>query len=101
MTANPVQPVMVVFVDERFRQSIPACDRRIMEDTMREVGQRPQELVRDTSARYRKDLDAKGMTFGEAEDGLDVEAFRRAVFEQTRMDFPDRTSYIEQTRVVK
>ncbi|MFM1988577.1 MAG: hypothetical protein RJA99_1534 [Pseudomonadota bacterium] len=101
MMTNHMQSVLAVFVNERIWQGIPAGDRKIMEDVMREVGQKTLQWDRDSSAQYRKDLEAKGMTFIEPKDGLDVEAFRRAVLAQIQKDFPDWTSYIEQIRAVK
>jgi tripartite ATP-independent transporter DctP family solute receptor len=101
MMTHHMQSVLAVFVNERIWQSIPAGDRKIMEDVMREVGQRSLEWDRESSAKYRKDLEAKGMTFIEQKDGLDVEAFRKSVLAQINKDFPDWTSYIEQIRAVK
>ena len=72
-----------------------------MEDTMAEVGKKTLDWDRDTAAKYRKDLEAKGMIFVEARDGLDVEAFRKAVLEQVSKDFPEWTGYITQIRAVK
>ena len=101
MMTDHMQSVLSVFVNERVWQSIPAADRKIVEDTMAEVGRKTLDWDRDTSAKYRKDLEAKGMTFVEAKDGLDVEAFRRAVLAQVNKDFPEWTSLIEQIRAVK
>ena len=101
MMTDHMQTVLSVFVNERVWQSIPAADRKIVEDTMAEVGRKTLDWDRDTSAKYRKDLEAKGMTFVEAKDGLDVEAFRRAVLAQVNKDFPEWTSLIEQIRAVK
>ena len=44
---------------------------------------------------------AKGMIFVEEKDGLDIEAFRKAVLAQVNKDFPEWTGYIEQIRAVK
>ena len=101
MMTDHMQSVLSVFVNERVWQGIPAADRKIIEDTMAEVGRKTLDWDRDTSAKYRKDLEAKGMTFVEAKDGLDVEAFRRAVLAQVNKDFPEWTSLIEQSRAVK
>ena len=101
MMTDHMQSVLSVFVNERIWQGIPAGDRRIMEDTMAEVGRKTLDWDRDTSARYRKDLEAKGMVFVEAKDGLDIEAFRKAVLAQVGKDFPEWTGYIEQIRAVK
>jgi tripartite ATP-independent transporter DctP family solute receptor len=100
MTAH-MQSVLSVFVNERVWQGIPAADRKIVEDTMMEVGRKTLDWDRETAARYRKDLEAKGMTFVEAKDGLDVEAFRRAVLAQVGKDFPEWGKLIEQIRAVK
>ena len=101
MMTDHMQSVLSVFVNERVWQGVPAADRKIIEDTMAEVGRKTLDWDRDTAAKYRKDLEAKGMTFIEARDGLDVEAFRRAVLAQVNKDFPEWTSLIEQIRAVK
>jgi TRAP-type C4-dicarboxylate transport system substrate-binding protein len=56
---------------------------------------------RETAAKYRKDLEAKGMVFVEQKDGLDVEGFRKSVLAQVNKDFPEWAKYIEQIRAVK
>ena len=101
MLTNHMQSVLSVFINEKVYQSIPAADRKIMEDTMIEVGLKTLDWDRDTAAKYRKDLEAKGMVFVEEKDGLDVEAFRKAVLAQVNKDFPEWTAYIEQIRAVK
>jgi tripartite ATP-independent transporter DctP family solute receptor len=101
MMTGHMQSVLAVFVNEKVWQGIPAADRKIIEDTMAEVGKKTLDWDRETAAKYRKDLEEKGMTFVEAKDGLDVEAFRKAVLAQVGKDFPDWTGYIEQIRAVK
>jgi tripartite ATP-independent transporter DctP family solute receptor len=101
MMTNHMQSVLSVFINEKVYQSIPAADRKIMEDTMIEVGLKTLDWDRETAAKYRKDLEAKGMVFVEEKDGLDVEAFRKAVLAQVNKDFPEWTGYIEQIRAVK
>ena len=101
MMTNHMQSVLSVFVNEKVWQGIPAADRKILEDTMAEVGNKTLDWDRDTAAKYRKDLEAKGMVFVEEKDGLDVEGFRKAVLAQVNKDFPEWTSYIEQIRAVK
>jgi len=93
--------VLSVFVNEKVWQSIPAADRKIMEDTMAEVGAKTLQWDRETAAKYRADLEAKGMVFVEAKDGLDIAAFQTAVLAQVNKDFPEWTGYIEQIRAVK
>jgi len=101
MMTNHMQSVLSVFINEKVYQGIPAADRKIMEDTMIEVGLKTLDWDRETAARYRKDLEAKGMVFVEEKDGLDVEAFRKAVLAQVNKDFPEWTGYIDQIRAVK
>jgi len=101
MMTNHMQSVLSVFINERVYQSIPAADRKIMEDTMIEVGMKTLDWDRDTAAKYRKDLEAKGMVFVEEKDGLDVAAFRKAVLTQVNKDFPEWNGYIEQIQAVK
>lgn len=101
MLTGHMQSILSVFVNERVYQGIPAADRRIMEQTMIEVGKKTLDWDRETFSKYRKDLEAKGMQFVEAKDGLDVEGFRKAVLAQVNKDFPDWGKYIEQIRAVK
>ena len=101
MLTNHMQSILAVFVNEKAWAAIPAGDRQILEDTMAEVGKKTLDWDRETAARYRKDLEAKGMVFVEEKDGLDVEGFRKSVLAQVGKDFPDWTGYIEQIRAVK
>ena len=101
MMTNHMQSVLSVFVNEKVWQSIPAADRRIIEDTMAEVGAKTLDWDKQTAAKYRADLEAKGMIFVEEKDGLDIAAFQKAVLAQVNKDFPDWTGYIEQIRAVK
>jgi tripartite ATP-independent transporter DctP family solute receptor len=101
MLTGHMQSVLSVFVNEKIWQGIPAGDRKIMEDTMMEVGAKTLTWDRETAAKYRADLEAKGMTFVEAKDGLDVAAFRSAVLAQVNKDFPEWKSLIEQIQAVK
>ena len=101
MLTGHMQSILSVFVNEKIWQGIPAADRKILEDTMFEVGQQTLKWDSDTAAKYRKDLEDKGMTFIEAKDGLDLEAFRAAVLAQINKDFPEWKGYIEQIQAVK
>jgi tripartite ATP-independent transporter DctP family solute receptor len=101
MLTGHMQSVLSVFVNERIWQGIPAGDRKIVEDTMMEVGRKTLDWDRETAAKYRQDLEAKGMTFVEAKDGLDVEAFRKAVLAQVDKDFPEWKGLITQIQAVK
>ncbi len=101
MLTHHMQSVLAVFINEGVYQKIPAGDRRIMEATMIEVGKKTLDWDRETSAQYRKDLEAKGMIFVDQKDGLDVEGFRKSVLAQVNKDFPDWGKYIEQIRAVK
>jgi tripartite ATP-independent transporter DctP family solute receptor len=101
MLTGHMQSVLSVFVNERTWQRIPAGDRKIMEDTMYEVGQKTLQWDNETFERYRKDLEGKGMTFVTDKDGLDLGAFRKAVNDQVVKDFPEWGSLIQQIQAVK
>jgi tripartite ATP-independent transporter DctP family solute receptor len=101
MLTSHMQSVLAVFVNDKAWQAIPAADRKVLEDTMAEVGKKTLDWDRDTAAKYRKDLEAKGMVFVEEKDGLDIAGFRKAVLTQVGKDFPDWTGYIEQIGAVK
>jgi tripartite ATP-independent transporter DctP family solute receptor len=101
MLTGHMQSVLSVFVNDRIWQGVPAADRKIVEDTMMEVGAKTLAWDRETAAKYRADLEAKGMTFVEAKDGLDIEAFRKAVLAQVDKDFPEWKGLIGQIQSVK
>ncbi|MFM7227509.1 MAG: TRAP transporter substrate-binding protein [Betaproteobacteria bacterium] len=101
MLTGHMQSILSVFINENVYQKIPAADRAIMERTMIEVGQKTLAWDNETSANYRKDLEARGMIFVEPKDGLDVEAFRKSVLAQVNKDFPDWGKYITQIQAVK
>jgi tripartite ATP-independent transporter DctP family solute receptor len=101
MMTNHMQSVLAVFVNEKVWQSIPPADRKIIEDTMAEVGAKTLDWDKQTAAKYRADLEGKGMVFVEEKDGLDIAAFQKAVLTQVNKDFPEWTGYIEQIRAVK
>lgn len=101
MLTGHMQSVLSVFVNERVWQRVPAGDRKIMEDTMFEVGQKTLQWDNETFERYRKDLEAKGMTFVADKDGLDLAAFRKAVNDQVVKDFPEWGPLIQQIQSVK
>jgi TRAP-type C4-dicarboxylate transport system substrate-binding protein len=101
MMTGHMQSVLSVFVNERIWQTIPAADRKIMEDTMFEVGQKTLAWDRDSSDKYRKDLEAKGMIFVTDKDGLNLDAFRKAVLAQIGKDFPEWDGLIKQIQSVQ
>ena len=101
MLTGHMQSILSVFVNDRIWQGIPEADRKIIEDTMFEVGQQTLKWDADTAAKYRKDLEDKGMVFVEGKDGLDLDAFRTAVLAQIGKDFPEWKGYIEQIQAVK
>jgi len=101
MLTGHMQSILSVFVNEGVWQKIPAADRKILESTMIEVGKKTLDWDRETSAKYRKDLEGRGMIFVEQKDGLDVEGFRKSVLAQVNKDFPEWGKYIEQIRAVK
>lgn len=101
MMTGHMQSTLAVFANEKVWQSIPAADRKIFEDTMAEVGNATLDWDRNTTDKCRGDLEAKGMTFVEKKDGLDIEGFRKSVLAQVGKDFPDWPPYIEQIQAVK
>ena len=101
MMTNHMQSVLSVFINEKVWQSIAPGDRKIIEDTLAEVGAKTLEWDAQTAAKYRADLEAKGMIFIEPKDGLDIPAFQKAVLAQVNKDFPEWASYIQQIQAVK
>ncbi|MET0507113.1 MAG: TRAP transporter substrate-binding protein [Burkholderiaceae bacterium] len=100
MMTSHMQSVLSTFVNERVWQKVPEADRKIIEDTMAEVGLETLKWDEESSTRYRKDLEAKGMVFVEEKDGLDLPAFRKAVLTQIDKDFPEWKTLIDQIGAV-
>ena len=101
MLTGHMQSVLSVFVNEKIWAGVPAADRKIIEDTMAEVGQKTLDWDKKTFDQYRKDLEAKGMTFISDKEGLQLDAFRQAVMGQVNKDFPEWTTLIQQIQAVK
>lgn len=101
MMTGHMQSVLAVFVNEKIWQGVPAADRKIIEDTMVEVGQKTLAWDRDSSDKYKKDLEAKGMVFITEKDGLNLDAFRKAVLTQIGKDFPEWDGLIKQIQSVQ
>ncbi len=101
MMTGHMQSTLAVFVNERAWQRIPEADRKIMEETMAEVGQATLQWDRNTTDKCRSDLEARGMTFVEKKDGLDIDGFRKSVLAQIGKDFPEWPPYIEKIQAVK
>ena len=101
MLTGHMQSVLSTFINEKAWAAIPEADRKIIEEVMTEVGRKTLAWDKETAAKYRSDLEGKGMVFVEEKDGLDIAAFRTAVLAQVAKDFPDWTSHIEQIRAVK
>lgn len=101
MMTGHMQSVLAVFVNEKIWQGVPAVDRKIIEDTMVEVGQKTLAWDRDSSDKYKKDLEAKGMVFITEKDGLNLDAFRKAVLTQIGKDFPEWDGLIKQIQSVQ
>jgi len=101
MLTGHMQSVLSTFINEKAWQAIPEADRKIIEEVMTEIGRKTLAWDKETAAKYRADLEGKGMVFVEEKDGLDIAAFRTAVLAQVAKDFPDWTSHIEQIRAVK
>ena len=88
MLTGHMQSILSVFVNEGVWQKIPAADRKIMESTMIEVGKKTLDWDRETSAKYRKDLEGRGMIFVEQKDGLDVEGIQEVGARAGEQGFP-------------
>jgi tripartite ATP-independent transporter DctP family solute receptor len=101
MMTGHMHSTLAVFANERAWKAIPAGDRKIVEDTMAEVGNATLQWDRDTADKCRADLQAKGMTFVEEKDGLDIAGFRTSVLAQVGKDFPEWPPFIEKIRAVK
>jgi len=101
MMTGHMQSTLAVFANERAWKAVPAADRKILEDTMAEVGNATLQWDRNTTDKCQADLQAKGMTFIEKKDGLDIDGFRTSVLAQVAKDFPEWPPYIEKIQAVK
>ena len=102
MMTSHMQSVLSVFVNEQVWQAIPAADRKIIEDTMAEVGTKTLDWDRETAAKYRKDLEAQGhdLRRGRRTASTSRPSARPCWRRSTRTS-RSGPSYIEQIRAVK
>ena len=102
MMTNHMQSVLSVFVNEKVWQTIPAADRKIIEDTMAEVGSEDARLgPRDRGQVPRRISKPRAWSSSRRRTGSTSRRFRKAVLAQVNKDFPEWTGYIEQIRAVK
>ena len=102
MLTGHMQSILSVFVNEtRLAERSRPPTARSSKTRWPRSATKTLDWDRDTAAKYRKDLEAKGMTFVEQKDGLDVAGFRKSVLAQVGKDFPEWSRYIEQIRAVK
>ena len=101
MITNHMQSVLCVFVNEKVWQKIAEDDRVIIEGIISEMAERSLRWVREADNIIIAELKAKGITIIEEKDGLNIEAFRKAVLEKIEIDFPNWTGYIERIRAIE
>ena len=101
MMTGHMQSTLAVFANEQRLEGDPG---RRPQDPRGHDGrgrQRDAGLGPQHDRQVPQDLQAKGMTFIEQKDGLDVDGFRKSVLAQVGKDFPEWPPYIEKIQAVK
>jgi tripartite ATP-independent transporter DctP family solute receptor len=101
MMTSHMESVLAVFVNEKTWQSIPAADRKIMQDCLAEMGQRSLKWAKDAEADEIATLKKNGVTIIDEKNGLDLKAFREAVGKQIVADYPTWGPYIAKLKAVQ
>jgi tripartite ATP-independent transporter DctP family solute receptor len=87
MTGHMIS-LLAVFANDRAWQRLPADERTALTEALREKGRESFEWAKADEAKLVGELQARGMTFITAENGLNQAAFREAVLKQVNTDFP-------------
>ncbi len=101
MITAHMQSVLSVWVNEKSWQGIPEADREIMNGVFSEMAQTSLQWAQEADADIKDKLRAAGVTIIEKKDGLDVEAFRKAVLAQIDQDFPEWRGYIKRIQAIE
>ena len=101
MMTEHMMDVLVVFINEKMWQSIPEADRVLFEKALSEMADRSLKWTIENEEDYKAKFREKGVTIIEKKDGLDVDAFRKAILAQINKDFPEWTEYIERIQDIK
>ncbi len=101
MMTSHMESVLATFINEKSWESIPAADRKIMQDCLAEMGQRSLKWAKDAEADEIATLKKNGVTIIDEKSGLDLKAFRESVGKQIVTDYPTWAPYIARLKEVK
>lgn len=101
MMTSHMESVLATFINEKSWESIPAADRKIMQDCLAEMGQLSLKWAKDAEADEVATLKKNGVTIIDEKSGLDLKAFRDSVGKQIVTDYPTWAPYIARLKEVK
>ncbi|MDO8878201.1 MAG: TRAP transporter substrate-binding protein [Pseudolabrys sp.] len=101
MMTSHMESVLATFINEKSWESIPAADRKIMQECLAEMGQRSMKWAKDAEADEIATLKKNGVTIIDEKSGLDLKAFRDSVGKQIVTDYPTWAPYIARLKEVK
>ena len=101
MMTSHMESVLATFINEKSWESIPAADRKIMQDCLAEMGTRSLKWAKDAEADEIATLKKNGVTIIDEKSGLDLKAFRESVGKQIVTDYPTWAPYIARLKEVK
>ncbi|MCT7377151.1 TRAP transporter substrate-binding protein [Chelativorans salis] len=96
-----MQSILAVFVNEEAWQGLSEEHRAAITEVLDQKAEESLQWATESEAELMEELEGHGMTIITEEDGLDIPAFREAVLEQIRTDFPNYEPYIEQIAAVE
>ena len=88
MTYHMTGPVCV-FMNEKLYQSIPADDRKRIDDVFLELADETVKWMEEANKTIVGKLEKEGITFIDESNGLKSDEFRAAVMKQVDIDYPD------------
>ncbi|WP_369018506.1 TRAP transporter substrate-binding protein [Thermatribacter velox] len=100
MLTGHMVDLLCVFINRNVWERIPESDRELIKQAMAETSEYSLKFALEKEEEYIQMFKEKGVTIITKEDGLDVDAFREAVLEQVRKDFPEWTGYIEEIQKI-
>jgi len=101
MLTGHMQNVLPVFINERVWKQIGENDQKAILKALDDLAQESLRMAQKGDQDLINELEKKGMTFITEADGLQVEAFRKAVAAEVAKDFPTWQAYIDRIAAIR
>lgn len=100
MLTGHMLDLLPVFVNEGIWNKISEKDRALISQAMKETSDYTMQWSQEQEDEYIRLFKEKGVTIIGEKEGLNKEAFKKAVLEQVRKDFPQWAGYVEELQKI-